>query len=200
MIEEFHDKHIHPHFEHDDIIRNNLELILDDGDNYITDTELLSLDQNTPTDYKFAIYIQLNDAKTMRKKRIYKSLPDDEVYDCDETSYKFILVEVKYGDSTIKLNFDNVKTTYYVVNNEFNSDVIGYLLAKEFDIELPEQYTVCILDQNVSRVEFNERQILRLNKDDYEIITVGNSENDESENDESETDESETDESTSSNN
>ena len=178
-------EHIHPLFVYDEIVRNNLDLILDDGDNYITDTELLSIDQNIPDYYEFAIYTRLNDNNTMRKKRIYKRLPEDGVYYCDETSYKFILIEVKYGDSTIKINFDSAKTTYYVVNNEFDSKVIRYLLKKDLDVELPEQYTVSILDHNVSRIEFNEMQLLRLNKDDYEVLDVEKCEESESVKDES---------------
>lgn len=185
MGEQVFNEHIHPLFVYDDIVRNNLDLILDDGDNYITDTELLSIDQNIPNDYKFAIYTRLNDNNTVRKKRIYKRLPEDGVYDCDETSYKFILIEVKYGVSTIKINFDSAKTTYYVVNNEFDSTVIRYLLKKDLDVELPEQYTVSILDQNVNRIEINETQFLRLNKDDYEVLDL---EEDESVNDESKSD------------
>lgn len=171
MGEELFKDHFYPLFVYDDIVRNNLDIILDDGDNYITDTELLSIDQNIPDDYKFAIYTRLNDNNTVRKKRIYKRLPEDGVYDCDETSYKFILIEVKYGDTIAKLKFDNAKTTYYVVNNEFDSNVIRYLMQTEFDVELPEQYTVSILDQNVNRIEINETQVLKFNKNDYEIVT-----------------------------
>jgi hypothetical protein len=160
---------------YDEIVRNNLDLILDDGDNYITDTELLSIDKNVPDHYKFAIYTRLNDNNTVRKKRLYKQLPEDGVYDCELTSYKFILIEVKYGDTIAKLKFDNAKTTYYVVNNEFDSNVIRYLMQTEFDVELPEQYTVSILDHNVSRIEFDETQALLLNKDNYEIISCGES-------------------------
>jgi hypothetical protein len=184
--EELFKERFYPLFAHEDIVINNLDLILDDGDNYITDTELLSTDQDIPDDYKFAIYTRLDADNAVRNKRIYKQLPEDGVYDCDETSYRFVLIEVKYGDTTFKLNFDNAKTTYYVVNNEFDSNVIRYLFAKEFDVELPEQFKVCILDHNVSRFEFNETQVLRLNKDDYEVLDVEESEESESVKDESE--------------
>jgi hypothetical protein len=182
--EEVFNEHIYPLFVYDDIVRNNLDLILDDGDNYITDTDLLSIDQNVPDDYKFAIYTRLNDNNTVRKKRIYKRLPEDGVYDCDETRYKFILIEIKYGDTIAKLKFDNAKTTYYVVNNEFDSNVIRYLMHEEFDVELPEQYTVSILDHNVNRIEFDETQLLRLNKDDYEVLDLEESESVKDESDE----------------
>ena len=177
MGEEVFNEHIHPLFVYDDIVRNNLDLILDEsGDNYITDTEVLSIDQDIPDEYLFAIYTRLNHDNTVRNKRIYKRLPEDGVYDCDETSYRFVLIEVKYGDTIAKLKFDNAKTNYYVVNNEFGSSVIRYLMAKEFDVELPDQYTVSILDHNVSRIEFDETQLLKLNKDDYEVLDVEESE------------------------
>jgi hypothetical protein len=177
MGEELFNVHIYPLFVYDDIVRNNLDLILDEsGDNYITDTELLSIDQGIPDEYLFAIYTRLNADNTVRKKRIYKRLP--QVYDCDETSYRFVMIEVKYGDTTVKLNFTDSKSTYYVVNNEFDSSVIRYLLSTNLYVELPEQYTVCILDHNVNRIVFNETQLLRLNKDDYEVLKSESVEND----------------------
>ena len=189
MGEEVFNEHIHPLFVYDDIVRNNLDLILDEsGDNYITDTELLSIDQGIPGEYLFAIYTRLNHDNTVRNKRIYKCLPEDGVYDCDETRYRFVLIEVKYGDTIAKLKFDNAKTNYYVVNNEFDSSVIRYLMAAEFDVELPEHYTVGILDHNVSRVEFDETQLLRLNKDDYEVLDVEESESESVKDDESNSD------------
>lgn len=186
---------MYPLFVNEDILVNNLQLILDNDDNYITDTEEIIIDQNVPEDYMFAVYMQLNNDKTMRKMRIYKTVPNDGIYDCDETNYKFILIEVKYDNYIFKVNFENVNSTYYVVNNEFDSKVIRYLLIKELGIELPEKYSIRILDQNVNRFEFNETQVLRLNKNNYEVIDAYDTDiecendNDESENgDESEND------------
>lgn len=189
MGEELFKERFYPLFAHEDIVINNLDLILEDGVNYITDTKLISTDQDIPDDYLFAIYTRLDDNNTVRKNRIYKQLPEDGVYDCDETSYQFVLIEVKYGDTTFKLNFDHAKTTYYVVNNEFDSNVIRYLMTREFNAELPEQYTVCILDHNVNRIEFNETQVLRLNKDDYEVLDLEESEAESVKDDESKNDE-----------
>jgi len=169
----------YPLFVYNDFVINNLDLILVNDDNYITDTKNLAIDQDIPDDYQFAIYTRLDADNAVRKKRIYKRLP--EIYDCDETSYRFVLIEVKHGDTTTKLNFDHAKTTYYVVNNEFDSTVIRYLLKTGLDIELPEQYTVCILDHNVNRIEFDETKVLRLNKNDYEVLDVEEFEESESE-------------------
>ena len=163
--EQLFNKHIHPHFIYDDLIVNNLEVILDDGTNCISDTE----DKDIPNQYKFAIYAQLNDGN-VRKKRIYKTLPEDKVYDCDETSYRFVLIEIKYGDTCIKLDFNVAKSTYYVVNNEFDSTVVRYLMKSVYKIDVPEQYTISILDHNVNKVEFDNTSVLKFNKDDYEII------------------------------
>lgn len=171
ISDELYSKHIHPIFIYDDIVRNNIDIILsENGDNYITDTEELAIDKNIPTEYKFAIYTRLTNDNMVRKKRIYKKLP--EVYDCDETSYKFILIEFKYDDKTVKIALSSAKSTYYVVNNEFDSVFFQYLLATEYDVELPEQYTVYILDHNVNRIELNETQLLKLNKDNYEVKTI----------------------------
>jgi hypothetical protein len=63
-------------------------------------------------------------------------------------------------------------------------------LIKELGIELPEKYSIRILDQNVNRFEFNETQVLRLNRHDYEVIDAYDTyiecenDNDESENNE----------------
>lgn len=171
VSEEMFNKHIHPIFIYDDILRNNLELILDkNGDNYITDTEELAIDKNIPTEYKFAIYTRLTNDNTVRKYRIYKKLP--EVYDCDETIYKFILIEFVFGDKTYKIALSTAKSTYYVVNNEFDATVFRHILRTDHGIQLPEQYKVNILDQNVSKIELNETQVLKFNKDNYEVKTI----------------------------
>jgi hypothetical protein len=154
-------------FSYDDYIMHNLEIILDDDTNYITDTELL-IDQDIPKEYKLAIYARLGD-NNVSNKRIYKTLP--EVYDCDETSYKFILVELKYDDTCTKIDFKTAASSYYVVNNEFDATVIRYLMKSLCDIDVPEKYTICILDHNVKKVEFDETNILKFNKDSYEIIS-----------------------------
>jgi len=171
ISEELYTKHITPLFVYTDIVRNNIDIILDEnGDNYITDTEELAIDKNIPTEYKFAIYTRLTNDNMVRKKRIYKRLP--EMYDCDETSYKFILIEFVFDNKTCKIALSSAKSTYYVVNNEFDSLFFRYLLITEYDIQLPEHYTINILDQNVSKVELNETQVLRLNKDNYEVKTI----------------------------
>lgn len=173
ISDEMFNKHITPIFIYDDILRNNLELILGkNGHNYITDTEELAIDKNIPQEYMFAIYTRLTNDNTVRKKRIYKRLP--EMYDCDETSYKFILIEFKYDDKTVKIALSSAKSTYYVVNNELDSAFFRYLLATEYAVELPEQYTVYILDHNVNRFELNETQLLKLNKDSYEVLKSNN--------------------------
>ena len=171
ISEELYTKHITPLFVYTDIVRNNIDIILDEnGDNYITDIEELAIDTNIPTEYKFAIYTRLTNDNAVRKKRIYKRLP--EMYDCDETSYKFILIEFVFDNKTCKIALSSAKSTYYVVNNEFDSLFFRYLLITEYDIQLPEHYTINILDQNVSKVELNETQVLRLNKDNYEVKTI----------------------------
>ncbi len=183
ICEQLLNEHLYPLYLYNEIVTNNLEFILDDHTTkFITDTEMFSIDKHIPTEYLFAFYTCLNNDNTVRKKRIYNRLPD--VYDCDETNYKFVLVEVKYEDFTLKLNFNDSKTTYYVVNNEFDSNVIRYLVESELKIVLPEQYTVRILDNTVTMFEFNETQVLKLNKDDYQVFTadkyVNDSENDDS--------------------
>ena len=171
VSEEMFNKHIHPIFIYDDILQNNIELILsNNGNNYITDTEELAIDKNIPTEYKFAIYTRLTDDNNVRKYRIYKKLP--EVYDCDETNYKFILIEFKYDDKTFKITLNTEKSTYYVVNNEFDATVFRHILRTDHGIQLPEQYKVNILDQNVSKIELNETQVLKFNKDNYEVKTT----------------------------
>lgn len=171
ISDELYTKHITPLFVYNDIVRNNIDLILqENGDNYITDTKELAIDKNIPTEYKFAIYTMLTNDNMVRKKRIYKRLP--EMYDCDETSYKFILIEFVFGGKTYKITLSSAKSTYYVVNNEFDSAFFRYLLITEYDVQLPEQYTINILDQNVSKIELNESQVLVFNKDNYEVKTI----------------------------
>lgn len=146
---------------------HNIVIIENNGTKYITDTELIPIDEETPTDYKFAIYTQLNDKK-IEKKRIYKTLP--KVYDCSETKYKFILVEIGYQDKILKLDLNTDTLSYYVVGNEFDSTVISYLVLEQHQVVLPDDYTITILDHNVNNIKTDNDIVIKFNSDNYEIV------------------------------
>jgi hypothetical protein len=147
---------------------HNIVIIENNGTKYITDTELIPIDQETPTEYKFAIYTQLNDKK-IEKKRIYKTLPDSG-YDCFETKYKFILVEIGYHDKILKLDLNTEKVTYYVTGNEIDSTVISYLVLEQHQVVLPDDYTITILDHNVNNIKTDNDIVIKFNTDNYEIV------------------------------
>ena len=163
------EKNIKPYlsmFDADEVL-HNVEIIENNGTKYITDTELIPIDKETPTDYKFAIYTQLNDTK-IEKKRIYNTLP--KVYDCSETKYKFILVEIGYDDKILKLDLNTDTLSYYVVGNEIDDVVIRYLVLEQHHVVLPVDYTITILDHNVNNIKTDNDIVIHFNSDNYEIV------------------------------
>jgi hypothetical protein len=163
------EKNIKPYlsmFDADEVL-HNVEIIENDGTKYITDTALIRIDKETPSDYKFAIFTQLNDKK-IEKKRIYKTLP--KVYDCSETKYKFILVEIGYDDKILKLDLNTDTISYYVTGNEIDDVVIRYLVLEQHQVVLPNDYTITILDHNVNNIKTDNDIVIKFNTDNYEII------------------------------
>jgi hypothetical protein len=159
-------KYIKPYlslFDADEVF-HNIEIITNDDIIHITDIEQIPIEQ---VDFKFAIYTQLNDKK-QKIKRIYKTLP--EVYDCVETKYKFILVEIGYDDKNLKLDLNTDSVSYYVVGNEFDSTVISYLVLEQHQVVLPDEYTITILDHNVNNIKTDNDIVIKFNSDNYEIV------------------------------
>ena len=79
-----------------------------------------------------------------------------------------MLIDVNSGDSTIKINLKTDHGNYYLTNNVFHTSFIRYLLKNDYNHDLSPNYKIIVLDQNVNFVEFDNENVIKLNKDNYE--------------------------------
>jgi hypothetical protein len=89
---------------------------------------------------------------------------------CEPTDYTFVLVEVIVDSVTYKVDLKNDDVNFYVVGNLLNDMYINYLLYNIHGLENVTKYSVKILDQNVTSVDFDETKSLKFNKTDYILV------------------------------
>ena len=71
-------------------------------------------------------------------------------------------------NSTIKIDLKTDRGNYYIANNVFHTSFIRYLLKNDYNHELSPKYSIMVFDQNVSFAEFDNENVIKLNKDNYE--------------------------------
>jgi hypothetical protein len=113
--------------------------------------------------FDFIIYTDIH-----KNKKIFYHFPDKDELVCEAVDYKFVLIDITSGDSTIKIDLKTDSGNYYLANNVFHTSFIRYLLKNDYNHELSPKYSIMILDQNVICVEFDNQNVIKLNKDNYE--------------------------------
>jgi hypothetical protein len=119
--------------------------------------------------------------KNMFHKIIINFTPDNEekknieTSNIEEADYKFIMTEITIGDKKFVIHFTTDKYNYLMVTNGFDSEFIGYFLKTHYsemikDLEI-EKYRIKIIDHNVNIIEFDNTQLLYIDKNDYNILT-----------------------------
>jgi len=160
-------------------INMKLEFILNGKIIFTVDkNELLNI-ENIPTIFDFIIYSEHKklDNDYIINKKIINKLPVDDDFFMEETNYKFLLCEVIIGDKNIKIDFLINKNNYYIINNTFHISFIKYLLntyyfkeIKDFSEDEINELRVKILDKNINQFNFENYEILVLNKNGFEVI------------------------------
>lgn len=111
-------------------------------------------------------------------KKILRDFPkDDSVFKCIPVDYKFLLSEIIVGNRVINTKFTDDLHNYFVDGNEFDSVFINYYLNKYHKTEIAglqehdiENFTLKVLDGNVEEKIFSRSNVLKINKENYEVI------------------------------
>ena len=128
---------------------------------------------NTTKKYDLIIY-------TNRiKKRVLSELPVTEIqYKCEDTNYKFILIEIIINNEIVKVDFITNEYNYMLINNVINKEFIIYFLKKNYPKYVKsvlyyggnlDKYIIKILDQDVNEIVLNQNNYLTFKKDNYEL-------------------------------
>ena len=120
-----------------------------------------------------------------------------DVFEYKICNYVFISTILFLETKSLVVNYDltlnSGDVNYFITNNKIDKHVICYLLKQQKNVHFsPEncKYKFSIIDQNANMIELNEKDVLYLHEDNYEVIQVigesveysSSSENEENEN------------------
>jgi len=138
---------------------------------YIKNGEYIESLQGDDIDFDFLLYSwPEDDSECVNKKIVYNK---NEIISCSDISkIKFILIEIKFGENSYKINLKTEKYNFYIAGNVFTKQFFIYYL-KQFlklneDVNSDDKISIKIIDQNVNIIEFeftdkNENIILENN-------------------------------------
>lgn len=153
--------------DNDTIDNDTIDNDTNDNDTIIQDN---SLGLNfIPNVFDFIVYSYKDKSKHTLKK-IIQHFPTSTDADCERSNVRFILIEFVSGKTSITLQFKTEIESYYVVGNVFNTKFIKYFMKTQHNIDLTDDYTLNILDNNVKNITFDKNTTIKINKDSYELI------------------------------
>ena len=132
------------------------------------------LDNVQVDEYDFVIYSENSKTTSgVTNQHVLDYKPkSDQVLQCEESNIKFILVELKLGDKTIKLDFKTDRYNYYMTNNVFDFKFILYFLNKHYLEDIKgvscENYTINIIDPDVTQITLDVNDAILITLDGYE--------------------------------
>ena len=111
--------------------------------------------------------------------------PDDEKktyiesLKVEQADYKFIMTELIINNNKFLINFISKTYSYLIVDNKLDKKFINYFLkthhtnfVKDLSDSEIENYKIIIIDHNANVVEFDNTEILIVNKTGYEILEI----------------------------
>jgi hypothetical protein len=156
-------------------IKNTIDFVL--NGKVIFSTTILTPDIDHPKNSDFIIY---SDCKS-RNKKILTEVSVDEKYDYEMSDIQFMLVELKIGDNTYKIDLKSDNYNFYVVGNCFAKNFFVYYLTEilkptqQFDND--NKFIIKIIDHNVDTIEFeftDKNESIILEKIGYKLLNISN--------------------------
>jgi hypothetical protein len=160
-------------------LKNDLDLLMNQKNGTVTIIECIKngilSDNLSMTECDFALYSRLDDSKKCLNKKIVYDL--DESIDVYEVSdIKFLLVELKIGTETYKIDLKTDAYNFYIIGNRFTKQFFQYYFLKERP-ECVDNFTLHIIDHEVNTVDLDfsdENDHILLEKTGYKVSIVNN--------------------------
>ena len=140
-------------------LKNDLDLLMNQKNGTLIMIECIKngvlSDNLSTTECDFALYSRLDDSKKCLNKKIVYDL--DESIDVYEVSdIKFLLVELKNGVETYKIDLKTDEYNFYIVGNKFTKQFFQYYLTEILKItESDDKFSLHIIDHLVNKVELD---------------------------------------------
>ena len=163
-------------------LKNDLDLLLNQKNGTVTMIECIKngvlSDNLSTTECDFALYSRLDDSKNCLNKKIVYDLDESiEVYEVSDI--KFLLVELKIGSETYKIDLKTDEYNFYIVGNRFTKQFFQYYLTEILKqrAESVDNFSLHIIDHEVSKVELyfsDKNDHILLEKTGYKLSIVNN--------------------------
>jgi hypothetical protein len=156
-------------------IKNSIDFVL--NGKVIFSTTILTPDIDHPKHYDFIIY---SDGKSINKKLLTEASVDKK-YDYEMSDIRFILVELKIGDNTYKIDLKTDNYNFYVVGNCFTKNFFIYYLTEILkptqQLDNDNKFIIKIIDHTVDTFEFeftDKNESILLEKNGYKFLNTSN--------------------------
>jgi hypothetical protein len=162
-------------------LKNDLDLLLNQKNGTVIMIECIKngvlSDNLSTTECDFALYSRLDDSKKCLNKKIVYDLDESiEVYEVSDI--KFLLVELKIGTETYKIDLKTDEYNFYIVGNRFTKQFFQYYLTEILKItEGVDKFSLHMIDHTVNKVELDfsdENAHILLEKTEYKLSIVNN--------------------------
>ena len=168
-------------------IKNNIDYVLDGKIIYSSfyDSNSNCKKDDHPEIYDFIISSHYTSENNCVYKKIISKLDQesdtneyDEYDEYDESDIKFILIELKNGDTTYKIELKTDSYNFYVVGNRFTKQFFIYYIKEIIKSTDPfdkdDKFVIKIIDNDVEEFEIefiDANESLILDKNDYKIFS-----------------------------
>jgi hypothetical protein len=166
----------------------DVEFVMDGEVVYKTTKAKMMELNNNDTTYKgeidFIIYSEHSSSNESQNsivnRKIIKNIDvKEEDLVCEKSDIKFVLCEFSVGDKKFKVDFKNATSNYYVVDNLFDVKFLKYFLqkyysehVKDIDLKLVHDFKINIMDHNIDSVVSNKENVVKLSKENYELVKI----------------------------
>ena len=155
------------------LIKNTIDFILDGK--IIFSTTILTPDIDHPKKYDFILF---SDSATSNKK-ILESVDANKNYDYEMSDIRFMLIELKIGDNTYKIDLKSDVYNFYVVGNCFTKQFFVYYLTEILHhcdhINTETKFSIKLIDHDVNAIEFDftdKNESILLEKNGYTLLNI----------------------------
>ena len=160
-------------------LKNDLDLLLNKKNGTVIMIECIKngilSDNLCMTECDFALYSRLDDSnKCLNKKIVYDLDESIDVYEVSDI--KFLLVELKNGVDTYKIDLKTDEYNFYIVGNKFTKQFFQYYFLKHRS-ESVDNFSIKIIDHNVNTVDLDfsdKNDHILLEKTGYKVSIVNN--------------------------
>jgi hypothetical protein len=155
------------------LIKNTIDFIL--NGKIIFSTTILTPDIDHPKKYDFILF---SDSATSNKK-ILESVDANKNYDYEMSDIRFMLIELKIGDNTYKIDLKSDVYNFYVVGNCFTKQFFVYYLTEILHhcdhINTETKFNLKMIDPDVNAIEFDftdKNESILLEKNGYTLLNI----------------------------